>query len=394
KDVKAGLASARKAQRLETPDLIAQRPFNTVMLRRTHIRLLVLAGRPVEAAPLVESILALGRAHPSPPIDIAVLLAHGSYDMAVGQHDVGLTRLRQALALARHDLTSLSDALITVADAEAQAGNRDAAAVYTAQLADLIHAEAVQEARKQIEISSLYQHIEEEAVSSVIIAFEALQQPVHPQTLKENFEMLSITASFRLDKTGHHGPRVGDLSYLLAAEAGYESPTADLIGYAARFHDIGLLAAPIELFQSPRFSPADIETIRRHARTGADMLTTSKHPVAPMAAEIAHYHHEHWDGNGYPEGIMGNAIPRPARICAIADVFDALMSPRPHRPALGLSDALVKLATLAGNQLDPELTALFIRSAEQGKIRHYLTGLSSSPSLPALDDMLARLPHQ
>ncbi|MBL8510347.1 MAG: HD domain-containing protein, partial [Betaproteobacteria bacterium] len=396
KDVKAGLASARKAQRLETPDFIAQRPFNAVILRRTHIRLLILAGRPVEAAPLVESILALGRAHPSPPIDIAVLLAHGSYDMAAGRHDVGLTRLRQALALARHHTAALSDALITVADAEAQAGNRDAAAVYTAQLADLIHAEAVQEAHQQLQMPAFFADAAEEAINDIherVVQIAGHQRP--PKDALGNLEIMAVTAAFKQDESGFHGIRVDALAYLLALEAGHDNPRALNIGYAARFHDLGLALLPPNLLaKSGPLTLGERQTMQTHTTLGENMLAANTTGVGQIARDIARYHHENWDGSGYPDAIAGTAIPNTARLCAVADVFDALMSPRPHRQTYTMTEALVILAQQAGKRLDPDLTRCFIESAQNGLIRRYLTGLSGHPPLSPLDDLLSKIIHR
>jgi putative two-component system response regulator len=92
---------------------------------------------------------------------------------------------------------------------------------------------------------------------------------------------------------------------------------------------------------------------------GADILAQSNVAHLKMAEEIARFHHEHWDGGGYPFGLAYSAIPIAARITALADVFDAMTHPRPHRDESSAYDALAAIAALRGKQFDPELTDLF-----------------------------------
>jgi len=98
-----------------------------------------------------------------------------------------------------------------------------------------------------------------------------------------------------------------------------------------------------------------------HTTLGARLLTGSRSPVVRLAESIARCHHERWDGAGYPQGLAGDAIPLAARICAIVDVYDALVSERHYKRAWSPAAALAEIVDGAGTALDPELVAVFAR---------------------------------
>jgi putative two-component system response regulator len=102
-------------------------------------------------------------------------------------------------------------------------------------------------------------------------------------------------------------------------------------------------------------------TMRQHAESGARIIDEAKSdtPLFRMAQEIARYHHEKWDGSGYPQGLVGEAIPIAARIVAIADVFDALTSQRPYKAAWSLDETFDFLRAHAGTHFDPQLVEIF-----------------------------------
>jgi putative two-component system response regulator len=100
--------------------------------------------------------------------------------------------------------------------------------------------------------------------------------------------------------------------------------------------------------------------MKRHSAIGAAILAGSRSPVLQLGERIAHWHHEHWDGSGYPDGLVGNEIPISARIVAITDVFDALTHERPYKQAWPVNDALAEIEHLAGLQFDPEVATAFL----------------------------------
>jgi len=130
---------------------------------------------------------------------------------------------------------------------------------------------------------------------------------------------------------------------------------------AARLHDIGEIGIPEQvLLKKGRWPEAEVELAQSHALIGADILAQSDVPHVKMAEDIARFHHERWDGAGYPFGLAYSAIPLAARITALADAFDELTHDRPDERALSLQDALHRIAFQRGKQFDPELTDLFM----------------------------------
>ena len=131
---------------------------------------------------------------------------------------------------------------------------------------------------------------------------------------------------------------------------------------AAPMHDIGKVGVPDSILHKP--GPLDDDErdrMRRHTTVGAEILAGSRSSIVRMAEEIALTHHEHWDGSGYPRGLRGTEIPLVGRICAVGDVFDALISVRPYKHAWSIDEALAELEREAGVLLDPDLVAALVR---------------------------------
>jgi putative two-component system response regulator len=134
-----------------------------------------------------------------------------------------------------------------------------------------------------------------------------------------------------------------------------------MIDLAARLHDIGKIGIPDGiLLKAGRLNETEMKLMQTHAMIGSEILAQSNVPHMKMAEEIARFHHEHWNGGGYPFGIGQTAIPLAARITALADVFDALTHRRPYKEAWSVDSALEAIAALKGRQFDPELTDLFL----------------------------------
>ncbi len=180
---------------------------------------------------------------------------------------------------------------------------------------------------------------------------------------RETVIRLSKAADSRDPETGAHILRMAHYSKLIATRLGLDRLTQDMLLEAAPMHDIGKIGIPDHILLKPgRLDPAEFAIMKRHARMGFDILDASQSPSLQMAAQIALGHHEKFDGSGYPNGLAAEAIPLPARICAVADVFDALTSERPYKKAWSLDQARQFLQDGTGSHFDPSCIAAFLSS--------------------------------
>jgi putative two-component system response regulator len=130
-------------------------------------------------------------------------------------------------------------------------------------------------------------------------------------------------------------------------------------------HDIGKIGLPDAVLLKPGpLTPEERQIMQQHSEIGFKMLQGSDSPLIQLASVIALTHHERFDGTGYPHGLAGHKIPIEGRIVAVADVFDALRSPRPYKKAFSLEQTLEILRESRGSHLDPELLDLFISDIE------------------------------
>jgi len=197
---------------------------------------------------------------------------------------------------------------------------------------------------------------------------EVLEQRVTERTAElerariEVLERLALAAEFRDDETGKHTQRVGRACGALARELGLRAEQENLIRRAAPLHDIGKIGVPDAILLKPgRLTPAEFEVMKSHTTIGARILSGSTGTLLQMAEQIAVSHHEKWDGSGYPRGLGEAEIPLPGRILAVVDVFDALTSPRPYKPAWTPADALAEIKVQSGRHFDPEVVTAFVR---------------------------------
>jgi putative two-component system response regulator len=124
---------------------------------------------------------------------------------------------------------------------------------------------------------------------------------------------------------------------------------------------VGKIAVPDAILTKPgKLTEEEWVVMRRHAEAGANILSGSSAPIMRMAEEIALTHHERWDGGGYPAGLSGEQIPLVGRICAVCDVFDALLSPRPYKEPWPVEDALEELRRERGKHFDPAVVDAFM----------------------------------
>jgi putative two-component system response regulator len=167
-------------------------------------------------------------------------------------------------------------------------------------------------------------------------------------------------------ETALHLERVRQNSARLATLAGFSEQEADLLGLASQLHDVGKVGIPDSIVLNSRLLTEDERLIMQgHTEDGFKMLMESDSSLLRLGSIIALSHHERFDGNGYPNRLIGTAIPIEARIVAIADVFDALRSKRAYKRAYSLQESFEILRNRRRAQLDPELLDLFISDLEK-----------------------------
>jgi CHASE2 domain-containing sensor protein len=172
---------------------------------------------------------------------------------------------------------------------------------------------------------------------------------------------LAQAAESRDMDTGQHIERIGHLCERLALRVGLGATQAQLLRHASAMHDIGKIGIPDRVLLKPGSLDDEEWTIMRtHTTIGAEILAGSTSPLVQMAEVIARTHHERWDGTGYPQGLRGEQIPLIGRICAVCDVFDALISARPYKHAWPRAAALDAIAKGRGSQFDPALVDAFL----------------------------------
>ncbi|HEY8554622.1 MAG TPA: HD domain-containing phosphohydrolase [Burkholderiales bacterium] len=176
---------------------------------------------------------------------------------------------------------------------------------------------------------------------------------------------LARAAEYRDEETGNHIVRMSKYSRLIAEALGLPPAECDVIEMAAPLHDIGKIGIPDAiLLKRGEHTPEEQAIMRQHTVIGHDILRDRASKYLQLGAIIALYHHERYDGSGYPHGLKGEAIPVAARIVAVADVFDALTSVRPYKPAWPIERAFAYVREVRGTQLDPECADRFLEQAE------------------------------
>jgi putative two-component system response regulator len=182
---------------------------------------------------------------------------------------------------------------------------------------------------------------------------------------EETIRRLALAAELRNVETGRHVVRVSHTAGLLAQRLGLDPKRCELMRTASQLHDIGKIGIPDEiLLKAGPLSAAERSHMERHPEIGHRILSESGSPLLQAAAELALGHHEWWDGTGYPFGLAGERISIESRIVAVADVFDALTTARPYRPALSVEAAVAMMIAGRGSHFDPDVLDAFLASLE------------------------------
>jgi CHASE2 domain-containing sensor protein len=196
---------------------------------------------------------------------------------------------------------------------------------------------------------------------------EILEEEVRARTSElratelEVIQRLGQAVESRDEQTGDHIGRMSALCHRLALAAGMDPDEAELLRHASAMHDLGKIAIPDSILRKPgKLTAEEWEIMKQHTTIGGDLLAGSRLPLVQMAEVIARTHHERWDGSGYPAGLVADEIPLAGRICAVGDVFDALISDRPYKAAWSIEDTLAEIDRQRGRHFDPELVDLLL----------------------------------
>lgn len=180
------------------------------------------------------------------------------------------------------------------------------------------------------------------------------------RSYRDAIQMLGMAGHYNDTDTGTHIWRMAAYARALAVAVGWDQERAALLEQAAPMHDTGKIGIPDAILKKPaKLDEDEWKIMKTHPRIGYEILSKSEAPLFQLAAEVSLYHHERWDGSGYPNGLAREDIPESARIVAVADVFDALTTRRPYKDPWPLDRAMEALDSAAGSHLEARLVSAF-----------------------------------
>ena len=193
----------------------------------------------------------------------------------------------------------------------------------------------------------------------------ALTDLINRETL-DFARRMAYMAEFRKPDAKNHLERIRGYCSIIGRALDLSKPEVELIAYASQLHDIGTVGIPEAIItKTEDLTDYEWELIKRHPIIGAEILHGSPSPLLQAAEIIALTHHERWDGSGYPYGISGKDIPLSGRICALADVFDALTTPRSYKKEISVEEATQLMVDARGQLFDPNLVVVFVENIRE-----------------------------
>jgi HD-GYP domain-containing protein (c-di-GMP phosphodiesterase class II) len=216
------------------------------------------------------------------------------------------------------------------------------------------------------------------------------QEVVTPQKLDSSLLKGLVSALKLRDRAAQsHSEWVAQNAFVVGRHLGSSIAELENLYWAALLHDLGKIAISETILLKPAtLSESEYAEVKRHPENGAKLLKSLSEDFAGLAESIR-AHHERWDGGGYPDGLVGEAIPKSSRIIAVVDVFDALTSVRPYRSPLPAGHALQYLEHEAGRHFDPEVVKTFVTCFERGEIRYMQSETTNRRAkTPALDELV------
>lgn len=304
---------------------------------------------------------------------LKVAIASALIDHENGKLRQAVQSLKESLMLAGGDSSLAKDAMSALITVYEKEGHPKLALKYLQRLAVMTERVNLDQARDRLAALGLADRDAMESAPTETSTFShdfrlqtATLQKKLIDSQVEVLERLAVAAEMRDDVTGMHCYRVGKWANLIALEMGLPTMEADTIEIAARLHDIGKVGVPDYILLKPdKLTPAEFDLMKRHTILGARLLSRSKTPQIRMAEKVALSHHERWNGDGYPQGLTGEAIPLAGRITSVGDVFDALLHERPYKHAWPVDEAMRMIQSLSGSWFDPAIVSAFFAVVER-----------------------------
>jgi len=182
---------------------------------------------------------------------------------------------------------------------------------------------------------------------------------------KDTINRLAVASEYKDNETGNHILRMSRYSVYLAGLYGQTPEQVEEMEFTSPMHDVGKIGIKDNiLFKNGKLTDSEFNEMKKHTTIGAAILNNPKSPIIECARQIALFHHEKWNGRGYPHGIKGEDIPINARIVAVCDTFDALTSKRPYKMPYPIDVSCDIIRKGRGEDFDPDLVDLFLKNIE------------------------------
>lgn len=190
------------------------------------------------------------------------------------------------------------------------------------------------------------------------------------EALYEYTRALTVALGYRDFMTRLHSERVRDLSMMIALKYGLHGRDVSALKVASSFHDIGKIGIPDKVLMKPsRLDDAEWVTMKKHSEFGEEIVRSSKLKGCKRAAGAIRHHHEHFDGNGYPDGLAGDDIPICSRIITVADSYDAMAVTRYYQHARKHQEIMKIMRSEIGTKFDPQFMEIFCKEIERSPSR-------------------------
>ena len=206
--------------------------------------------------------------------------------------------------------------------------------------------------------------------------------------LQDVVRSMVLASEIRDHQTADHSDRVARNCRVVGEFLGLTADDIVALEWAARVHDVGKAAIPREILQKPApLTESEMKIVKQHCDFGADMLVAASEDLRPIARLVRH-HHENWDGTGYPVGLIANEIPLESRIISVIDMYEALTSERPYRPAMEAAAAHTEVVLRSGTKFDPDVVRVFDELWRRGRIEAWSLRRAPSGQTQSRDDIV------